>query len=112
MKPTAAQLKVIDETEGFDVDIPQELEDLVDGKVQTVEWEDDPNVDDIYEEDDGADAWEEWDDIDVEDLYDLVEAKAGGNDTPIVREDWELLAKQEAKLRKLGKSLEISAGGP
>ena len=78
---------------------------MVDGKIQTVEWEDDPNVEDIYE-DDGADAWEEWEDIDVEDLYDLVEAKAGGNDTPIVREDWELLAKQEAKLRKLGKAPE------
>ena len=68
---------------GFDVDIPQELEDLVDGKIQTVEWEDEPNVEDIYEND-ATDAWEEWEDIDVEDLYDLVESKAGGNDTPIV----------------------------
>ena len=58
MEPTADQIRVIDETEGFDVDIPQELVDMVDGKIQTVEWEDDPNVEDI----------------DVEDLYDLVEA--------------------------------------
>ena len=34
-------------------------------------------------------------------LHDLVQTKAAGNDTPIVREDWELLAEQESKLRKL-----------
>ena len=49
MQPvTADQLRTIDETAGFDVDIPQELEDLVDGKVQKVSWEDDPDVSDIY----------------------------------------------------------------
>ena len=48
-------------------------------------------------------------DIDVEDLYDdvppelhdLVQTKAAGNDTPIVREDWEILAEQEAQWRGL-----------
>ena len=87
MEPTAAQLQFIDETEAFGVDIPQELEDLVDGKIQTVEWEDDVDVEDLY-------------DVSPE-LQDLVDSKAGGNDTPIVRDDWELLAEQEAKLRKL-----------
>ena len=75
MRPvTADQLRTIDETAGFDVDIPQELQDLVDGKVQTVSWEDEPDVSDIYanEPEPEEDAWDEQGDIDVEDLYDDV----------------------------------------
>ena len=83
---------------------------MVDGKVQKVSWEDEPDVSDIYaNEPEQEDAWEEQGDIDVEDLYDdvppelhdLVQTKAAGNDTPIVREDWEILAEQEAQWRGL-----------
>ena len=76
MQPvTADQLRIIDQTAGFDVDIPQELVDMVDGKVQKVSWEDDPDVSDIYanaEPEEEEDAWDETGDIDVEDLYDNV----------------------------------------